>query len=194
MRCDLCSEKNCRKLDPCIKTESEPLYEDSDEMRILRAAAEVETLFYGNLCRFDEILEFARRLSYRKLGLAFCVAMAEEASCAAEIISREFELVSVCCKVGGLSKEHLGMPLRPWVSAASCNPAEQARILDEAGCELNIVLGLCVGHDVLFYRHSKAPATTLAVKDRRLGHNPLAALYVPLLRRSLGSKPVERTQ
>jgi uncharacterized metal-binding protein len=39
------------------------------------------------------------------------------------------------------------------------------------------MLGLCVGDDVLFIRHSKAPVTVLAVKDRVLAHNPLGALY-----------------
>ena len=40
-----------------------------------------------------------------------------------------------------------------------------------------MLVGLCVGHDAIFTRHSKAPATTFIVKDRVLGHNPAAALY-----------------
>ena len=32
-----------------------------------------------------------------------------------------------------------------------------------------------MGHDILFTKHSKAPVTTLAVKDRVLTHNPLGA-------------------
>ena len=43
--------------------------------------------------------------------------------------------------------------------------------------ELNIVMGLCVGHDSLFNKYSEALVTTLVVKDRVLGHNPAAALY-----------------
>ena len=41
----------------------------------------------------------------------------------------------------------------------------------------SVVVGLCVGHDVLFGRHSEAPVTTLVVKDRVTGHNPVATLY-----------------
>ena len=41
----------------------------------------------------------------------------------------------------------------------------------------NIVIGLCVGHDTLFLRHSKVPTTVMIVKDRVLQHNPVAALY-----------------
>ena len=59
----------------------------------------------------------------------------------------------------------------------ACNPVLQAQLLNEAGTELNIVMGLCVGHDSLFYKHAKAVTTTLVVKDRVLVHNPVMALY-----------------
>ena len=53
----------------------------------------------------------------------------------------------------------------------------QAEILNSQGTELNIMVGLCVGHDSLFYMNSKAPVTTLVVKDRVLANNPAGALY-----------------
>ena len=59
-----------------------------------------------------------------------------------------------------------------------CNPIGQAKFLSAAKTELNILLGLCVGHDSLFIKHSDAPVTVFAVKDRVLGHNPLAAIYL----------------
>ena len=40
-----------------------------------------------------------------------------------------------------------------------------------------MVVGLCVGHDSLFYKYSKALCTTLITKDRVLAHNPAGALY-----------------
>ena len=58
-----------------------------------------------------------------------------------------------------------------------CNPILQARLLEEEGTDFNIVVGLCVGHDSLFYKYSKAPTTTLIVKDRVTGNNPAAVLY-----------------
>ena len=58
-----------------------------------------------------------------------------------------------------------------------CNPIYQARCLADAGTELNIVVGLCVGHDSLFYKYSQTLTTTLIVKDRVTGHNPAAVLY-----------------
>ena len=54
----------------------------------------------------------------------------------------------------------------------------QARLLNEAGCELNVVLGLCVGHDSLFFKESHGLATTLVAKDRVLAHNPVGALQL----------------
>ena len=53
----------------------------------------------------------------------------------------------------------------------------QALLLAEAGTQLNVVIGLCVGHDSLFFMNSVAPVTVLVAKDRVLGHNPVAALY-----------------
>ena len=59
-----------------------------------------------------------------------------------------------------------------------CNPIAQAKLLNEEKTDFNIVLGLCVGHDTLFFKSSEAPVTVLAVKDRALAHNPLGALYL----------------
>lgn len=58
-----------------------------------------------------------------------------------------------------------------------CNPITQAEILNDAGTEFNVLVGLCVGHDALFLKHAKALNTVLVVKDRMLGHNSVAALY-----------------
>jgi len=58
-----------------------------------------------------------------------------------------------------------------------CNPILQAEILNNEETELNVVIGLCVGHDSLFYKYSNALTTTLITKDRVLAHNPVGALY-----------------
>jgi len=58
-----------------------------------------------------------------------------------------------------------------------CNPIMQALILNDEKTDFNILLGLCVGHDSLFLKYSKALCTVFAVKDRLLGHNPMAAIY-----------------
>jgi uncharacterized metal-binding protein len=92
-----------------------------------------------------------------------------------------FEVESVCCKVGSIDKEKIGLrdeeKIRPGQYESLCNPVGQAMLLNKAGTELNIVVGLCVGHDSLFFKHSEAPVTVLVTKDRVTGHNPVAALY-----------------
>jgi uncharacterized metal-binding protein len=85
------------------------------------------------------------------------------------------------CKTGCRPKEELGLrddeKVRPGQLEAMCNPVVQALLLNKEQTDLNILLGLCVGHDTIFIKHSKAPITVLAVKDRATGHNPLAAIY-----------------
>jgi len=58
-----------------------------------------------------------------------------------------------------------------------CNPISQAMVLNDDKTDFNILLGLCVGHDSLFIKYANAYTTVLVVKDRVLGHNPVAALY-----------------
>lgn len=193
MKCHSCTSKGCAKGEPCADFGSRELYQEED-LCLLKTASDVEALYYCTLNRLEEIMEFARRMNYKKLGLAFCIGFTREASLTGDILSEEFEVHSVCCKVSAMKKDDIEGARRPWVGDISCNPMEQARILDGAGCQFNIVLGLCVGHDSLFYRHSKAPVTTFVVKDRVLGHNPVAVLYSQYLRKNLKRTPEQRVK
>jgi len=132
--------------------------------------------------RLQEICEFAARMGYRKLGLAFCISLQQEAAQLTKVLeSKGFTVVSVVCKVGCIPKEELGVTdaekIRIGHFEPTCNPVGQAETLNRTGTEFNIALGLCVGHDSMFFQHSRAPVTVFAVKDRVTGHNPLAALY-----------------
>jgi uncharacterized metal-binding protein len=154
----------------------------ADERKIAVAAAAVESEGYAEWSRVREIMEFAHKLGYQRIGLAFCVGLREEARVFADILRLNgFETRSAICKAGSVDKSELAVSeekkLNPGKFEAMCNPIAQADLLDKAGCQLNVILGLCVGHDTLFIKHSKAPVTVLAVKDRVLAHNPLGALY-----------------
>jgi uncharacterized metal-binding protein len=133
--------------------------------------------------RILEIVEFAHRMSYKRLALIFCVGLRREAAIVHGMFTEYgFETVSVACKVGRIPKSELGLDRKdhvdPGVEAETmCNPVMQALVANRSGAELNVLLGLCVGHDSLFISHAEAPVTVLAVKDRLLGHNPLAAIY-----------------
>lgn len=133
--------------------------------------------------RMVEIYEFAAKMNYHRLGLAFCIGLAKEAAIVEQILKdRGFEVVSVLCKAGRTSKEIIGISdadkIYRGTDEAMCNPIFQAKLLNQSRTELNILLGLCVGHDSLFFKHAEAPTTVLAVKDRVTGHNPLAAIYL----------------
>lgn len=137
---------------------------------------------YGKLTRVEETLEYARIRGFKKLGLAFCVGLSEEAEKFTNLlINSGFEVAAICCMCGAMSSDDVGLAeddkIVPGFRQPMCNPIGQAAILDAEGCELDILLGLCVGDDTLFIKHAKAPVTVLAVKDRVLAHNPLAALY-----------------
>ncbi len=133
--------------------------------------------------RILELIQFARKCGYQKLGLAFCVGLQNEARTLTEILENNgFEVVSVCCKVGAIAKENIGIKPEEKIGGAEswesmCNPIAQAEILNSEKVDLAVMLGLCIGHDTLFIRYCRRPVTVIAVKDRVTGHNPLATLY-----------------
>ena len=132
--------------------------------------------------RIEETIEFAKKLGYRKLGIAFCGGLQKEAGLVADVFETQgFSVASVSCNCGGVSKETISIADTEKVHIGSyetmCNPLLQAEILNQEKTELNVVIGLCVGHDALFLKKATAFCTVLAAKDRVTGHNPLAAVY-----------------
>jgi uncharacterized metal-binding protein len=156
-------------------------YRDDPKQTACRSA-KIESKGYGVWPRIREVIEFAKLSGYTKLGMAFCVGLRKEALEINKIFENAgFSMASIVCKTGGRPKEALGLrdddKVRPGEFEAMCNPAAQAMLLNKAKTELNILVGLCVGHDSIFIKNSEAPVTVLAVKDRVTGHNPLAAIY-----------------
>lgn len=133
--------------------------------------------------RILELIEFAKKCGFKKLGLAFCAGLGTEARTLTEILeSQGFKVVSVRCKIGAAPKERIGVKPHQKIGGAAnwesmCNPITQAEVINAAGVDFAIMLGLCIGHDTLFIKYCRVPMTVIAVKDRVTGHNPLAALY-----------------
>jgi uncharacterized metal-binding protein len=193
-RCAQCGKLACdtgeveRYPDDCpsrddLRDEHLQPYLEGEDALLAHNAALVESYGYGKQTRVEEIMAFARRCGYERLGIAFCIGLRREAAVLARVLSANgFQVESVVCKNGAYPKEAIGVADGEKVTPGSfepmCNPIGQARCLAEAGTQFNIVLGLCVGHDSLFFKHSQAPVTVLAAKDRVLGHNPLAAIYL----------------
>lgn len=155
-------------------------YEKELPGKVMKAAAEVEFEGYCKKTRVEEIIEFAHKINAKKLGIATCVGLIRETRTLTKILrSHGFEVYGVACKAGATPKVRVGIdPKCNAIGENMCNPILQAQLLNEEKTDLNIVVGLCVGHDSLFYRYSDALVTTLIAKDRVLAHNPAAALYL----------------
>lgn len=128
------------------------------------------------LTRVEELFMFCNMMGYRKIGIAHCIGCIGEAKILAEMLeARGFEVAQVNCKVGAIEKGEVGIPeedkVRIHTFETLCNNVSQALILNEEKTDLNVILGLCLGHDISFTKLSNAPVTTLIVKDRRTGHN-----------------------
>jgi len=138
----------------------------------------------AKLPRIEELIQFARKCGYKRLGIAHCGGLIKEAGILTDILENNgFEVVSVQCKVGAVPKEEIGIQadekiVGPDNWETMCNPIAQAMIINHTKVDLAVMLGLCIGHDTLFIKYCEVPLTVLAVKDRLLAHNPLAALYL----------------
>ncbi len=165
---------------------------DDADARLARVAAEVEGLCYqpvpgsdavnARWTRVEDTIALAKLMGWQRIGIGTCIGLLEESNRLAAILTAQgFEPLSVCCKAGSIDKLELGISeaakVRPGTFEPACNPIAQARLLNQAGTDMNIIVGLCVGHDMLFAKYSDAPTTTLVVKDRVTGHNPAAVLY-----------------
>lgn len=134
--------------------------------------------------RIEELIQFADKCGYRKLGIAFCAGLRNEARMLTDILENKgFKVVSVCCKLGATAKERIGIKPEQKIRGperweSMCSPIAQAEVLNAEAVDLAVMLGLCIGHDTLFIKYCRVPMTVLAVKDRVTGHNPLAALYL----------------
>ena len=196
LTCSECGTRNCARRDQkfpafCLTESTDPkqlktlvrqLRGNSLDARMARASAEIEGEHYSKATRVEEIVLFAKRIGARRIGVASCMGLIEESRLFVKVLrAHGLEPYTVVCKVGGVDKTEIGLKekdkIRPGGHESMCNPILQAKLLNAEKTELNVVVGLCVGHDSLFFRHSKAPVTTLIVKDRVLGHNPAAALY-----------------
>ncbi|MCB9946892.1 MAG: DUF1847 domain-containing protein [Rhodospirillaceae bacterium] len=171
------------RVEPDAITEGRQAYEDERTRAIAVASAQVEAEGYCRWSRVEEVCQFAHKMGFKRIGIACCISFVDFAQTLSTILeSHGFEVVSSACKVGGVPKEDLGLrddqKVRPGGFEAMCNPVTQAKVMNDAGTDFNVLMGLCVGHDSLFLKHADALCTVLVAKDRVLAHNPLGALVL----------------
>jgi uncharacterized metal-binding protein len=143
---------------------------DNDSLNVMRVAEEA---YVRGSNRLEEIKNYARQAGIKRIGIAHCVSMPREADAVNRFLSDEFQVFSVDCKCGRISKSDM---LGCEGESLMCNPAGQAEFLKDKNTELNISMGLCVGHDMLFSQKSDVAVTTLVVKDRVNHHNPIEGI------------------
>ena len=180
------------KLMPDVIEEALAEYDRPEVREFARLASIQEAQCYERLPdglrtrlpRIEELIQFARKCGYKRLGIAHCGGLFKEAGLLTDILENNgFEVVTVQCKTGAIPKERIGLGPDEKIALpedweSMCNPIAQAMMLNRAKVDLAIMLGLCIGHDTLFIKYCEVPLTVVAVKDRVLGHNPLAALYL----------------
>ncbi|WP_413729991.1 DUF1847 domain-containing protein [Sodalis sp. RH22] len=194
--CTECNFLNCQTRDKefprkCLTTSADneavlraslDLYHDDPMIsRIMLASAQVEGQYYGQLTRVEEIIVFAKKIGAKKIGVASCAGLIKENRIFANILrANGLDVFGVLCKVGAQDKCDVGIAeqdkIKPGNYEAMCNPVMQAKLCNLEQTDLNVISGLCVGHDSLFIKNSDAPVTYLIVKDRVLAHNPIGAL------------------
>lgn len=178
MNCTKCTSKNCRKLETCKlqsidKKSIIEAYHINENQAIVQAAANlVDNGRAGTLNRLQEIIAFAKEMNYKKIGLAYCYGMEIEASIIQNLIKNEgINVIAVSCTVGGMPQNDINKSSS--INKVSCNPLSQASQMNSEGVDFAVMIGLCLGHDVLFQKYIHADVTTLVVKDRVLNHAPL---------------------
>ena len=147
-----------------------------ENQKTLYSKSDIETMRIADKARMagknrvEELISFAEKSGIKRIGIANCISLQKEANSLKSRLEEKFEVYAIDCKVGKVTAADLLDD--ETVKGLSCNPAGQAAFLAENKTELNVSFGLCMGHDILFNMKSKAPATTLVVKDREHKHNP----------------------
>ena len=138
MSCPECASRACceaaegpfpgdcptRELDQAMLLES---YGDPRDGELARQAARVEAAGYGRLTRIEEIMDFARRSGFTRLGLAHCIGLQREAAIVRRVfVANGFVVEAVACKAGAIPKEAIGLSdddkLSPGEFESMCNP------------------------------------------------------------------------
>ncbi len=184
--CSGCKTFPCYKGEDCLRgqdfkaydTPTRKEYGSAKNSKMLEVSTGIEGEHYMEWTRLEEIIGFAEQMGYRKIGIAHCVGLTNEAAVLKNILDKKFEVHAICCKFSGIDKKDFNLKqISDNRREAICNSIGQAMVLNDLNTELNLLVGLCVGHDILFTKYSEAPVTTFIVKDRVTGHNPAISLY-----------------
>ena len=157
-------------------------YWKEEIQKVSQAAAQIDGHYYCQKARVEEMVLFAKKIGAKKVGIATCAGTMREARTFAKILEvNGIEAVGVACKVGNHDKTEIGIAeedkIHPGNYEPYCNPIMQAAYLNSQHTDLNVMMGLCVGHDTLFFKYVKGLTSVLFTKDRVLGHCAVLPLH-----------------
>jgi uncharacterized metal-binding protein len=182
MNCINCGDKICRtQQTSCgrenfVKSEEIHHYNDPSNKEIVKAASLlVDNGRAGTLSRIEEIMEYSKTMKYSKIGLAYCYGMEKIAKAVQNILMNGgFSVAGIACSVGGLKQSEVNPS--SCIHKVSCNPLGQAHQLNSEKVDLTLIIGICLGHDIILNKNLDMDFTTLVVKDRVNHNNPIMGL------------------
>ena len=182
MECTLCKSKSCRDLVSCGNESYQRdsilgAYRDPETLETMRSASRlVDGGRAGTLSRLEEIAAFAQDRSWKRIGLAYCRSIERDAALVSKYLrSKGLRVEAVCCSTGAITQDEIDSEAKK--HKVSCNPLGQAEQIRAFDADFVVDMGLCVGHDILFRAAMcGVPGTTLAVKDRTSGNDPMLSV------------------
>lgn len=181
MNCTRCNSKSCRGGIACgnekfdIENITEQFHDISNQKIVQAAAHLVDNGRAGTLSRLEEIIEFVGLMNYQRVGLAYCYGMESDAILVRDLFKKAgINLQTISCSVGSLMQDAVNE--KSCIHKVSCNPIGQAHQLNAENVDFVIIMGICLGHDILLQKNLQADFTTLIVKDRTNKHNPMESI------------------
>ncbi|MBD3164997.1 DUF1847 domain-containing protein [bacterium] len=192
--CLACDDPICRRGGECPQLPAEPGVEtdrlsnetaddtgpqrtftrENVERAMLDVAHDIHLEEERRLCRLSELVYFCLEMGYKRIGVAFCHELQGPADILTNVLRRFFTVHPVCCMASRVTDQRRAADGN---GASMCRPQKQAQLLNQCRTDLNVIVGLCIGADCVFTAHSRAPVSTLFVKDKALAHNPVGAIY-----------------
>ncbi len=197
--CLACGDRVCLRGKNCMRTRIQQQKPTKEDMCICEASTDIACEHERTLCRLSELVYFCLEMKYRTIGVAFCIDLLEPTEILVRVLRRFFDVVPVCCKVGGI---RITDPYGAGAQSGrrrgdqyqiACNPLGQAEILNQMNTDLNVLIGICMGADCVLTRYSRSPVTTLFVKDKSLANNPIGAVYSDYYLKEAVSASVNRS-
>lgn len=178
MDCTKCTFKGCRNSYPCQDNSDKYVGNyllPENQLKARAASLLIDNGRAGSLSRLEEIVEYMKIQGYTRIGCAYCYGMEKEAALLGEYLTAAgFKPTMVSCTVDQVMESVIDTDKTNQV--VSCNPLGQAYLLNSSGVSFTILMGLCLGHDILIQKNLNMDFTTFVVKDRVYKNNPILGL------------------